>query len=76
MYLYQCIVLNTSKPLHIQYMHYLVHTIRYILQTKQACDVYNIIINACATVYVANGLLCVHGYTLVQVYSQSLFCRK
>ena len=25
-----------SKPLHIQYMHYLVNTIRYILQTKQA----------------------------------------
>ena len=56
-------------------MHYLVHTIRYILQTKQACDVhvYSIIINAYATVYVANGLLCVHGYTLVQVYSQPLF---
>ena len=24
-------------------------------------------------VHVANGLLCVHGYTLVQVYSQPLF---
>ena len=69
--LYNIVRINyyRQKPLHIQYMHYLIHTIRYILQTKQASQLYNIMYY-CITVY------CIHGYTLVQVYSQLLFCRK